>query len=182
MPSAINIGRPSEKRGNWSTRYCEVTAGQTFNVGDWVYKVAAGTLSIAAASGAAVDTSTAGVVLFGRALASASDVLNNSAAFPNGCPVDCPGYDGEFVTAVVGDASGATAALDATDLDGASSKIGLPLVNVSGQWCVNEAGDGTDDAVVLIERHPQYPWGEAYGWFWTKVMTGERLEGVEISD
>lgn len=178
MPTSINIGRPSEKRGNWVTRYCEVTAGQTFKVGDWVYKVAANTLSIAAASGAAIDTSTSGVVPFGRALADAATVLNNSGLFPDGCPVECPGYDGEFVVAVVGDASGATAALDATDLDVASTKITLPLVNVSGQWCVNEAGNDTDDCVVLVERHPAYDWGEAYGWFWAKIMPAERIEAA----
>lgn len=178
MPSSINIGRPSDKRGTWNVRYCEVTAGQTFKVGDWVYKAAAGTLSIAAASGAAVDTSTDGVVPWGRAKADAADVLSTDGLmlFPDGCPVDVPGYDGEFVCAVVGDASGATAALDATDLDGASSKIALPLVNVSGQWCINEAGDGTDDCVVPIERHPRYAFGEAYGWFWCKLMPSLKLE------
>lgn len=177
MPTAINIGRPSEKRGNWDTRYCEVTAAQTFKVGDWVYKVAAGTISIAAASGSAVDTSTAGVLPWGRALADASDVLNNSAAFPNGCPVECPGYDGEFVVAVCG-AAGVTAALDATDLDGASTAITLPLLNVSGQWCANEAGNDTDDCVIIVERHPDFPFGEGFGKFWAKIMPGERLESA----
>ncbi len=178
MPTSINIGRPSLKRGNWVTNECEVTAGQTFKVGDWVYKVAAGTLSIAAASGAAVDTSTSGVVPWGRALADAATVLANSTLYPNGCPVECPGYDAEFLVAVVGDASGATAALDATDLDVASTKITLPLVNVSGQWCVNEAGNDTDDCVVITGRHPQYAFGEAYGWFWAKLMPAERIEAA----
>jgi hypothetical protein len=166
------------KRGTWQTRYCEVTAGQTFEVGDWVYKVAAGTLSIAAASGAAVDTSTAGVLPWGRALANAADVLADSGQFPDGCPVECPGYDGEFLVAVVGGTSGETAALDATDLDGASSAITLPMVNISGQWCVNEAGNGTDDCLLVVERHPEYAFGEAYGWFWAKIMPGERLESA----
>lgn len=178
MPSGINIGRPSAKRGTWQTCYCEVTAGQTFKVGDHVYKAAAGTLSIAAADGAAVDTSTDGVVPWGRAKADAADVLSTDGLvlFPNGCPVDVPGYDGEFLAAVVGSAAGATAALDATDLDGASSKIALPLVNVGGQWCINEAGDGTDDCVAVVERHPRYDWGEAYGWFWVKYMPSLKLE------
>lgn len=179
MPTSINVGKPSEKRGTWNTRYCEVTAGQTFKVGDWVYKVAAGTLSIAAASGAAVDTSTAGVLPWGRALADAEDVLNNSSLFPYGCPVECPEYDGEFLVPVVGDATGATAALDATDLDGASSAITLPLVNVGGNvWAANEGGNGTDDCVLIVERHPRYPFGETYGWFWARIMPGERLESA----
>ena len=178
MPASINIGRPSDKRGTCKVRYCEVTSGQTFKVGDWVMKDANGKLVIGAASGAEVDVSTDGVDLWGRAKMDAAKWLTTEGQqlFPDGCPVDCPGYDGEFVAAVCADAAGATAALDQLDVDGASAKIVLSFANVGGQWCIAEQDTGSDGAVAIVERHPRYAWGEAYGWFWCKLAPAERLE------
>lgn len=169
MPSAINIGRPSSKRGNWSIRYAEVTAAQTFKVGDWVYLVDAGTLSIAAASGADVGA----VKLYGRALANAADCLTLTGDLAR-CPVDVPGENGEFLVAVVGNDS--TASLSAAEhiptTDGLP--ITLPLRNRSGQWCANKTTNGTNDAVVLVERDLAYPYSETYGWFWARLIDGAK--------
>lgn len=173
MPTSIDIGKPSEKRGRWDIKYCEVTASQTFKVGDWVYKDTAGTLAICAASGADVGA----ILPWGRAAADAADVLNNSALFPDGCPVDVPGYDGEFVVAVY-HSTGASAVLAATDVDGAASTITLPLRNQGGQWVANKENNGTNDLLVIQSRHPKYPWSTQYGWFWAKLKPAARLEAA----
>jgi len=166
MPSAINIGRPSSKRGNWSIRYAEVTAAQTFKVGDWVYLTTAGTLSIAAASGADVGA----LKLYGRALANAADCLTLTGDQAR-CPVDVPGENGEFIVAVV--ANDSTSGLSLADwmpsTDGLP--ITLPLRNRSGQWCANVTTNGTNDMVVLVERDLAYPASEtSYGWWWARLI------------
>lgn len=172
MPSSIDVGRPSFKRGTWQTLECEVTSGQTFKVGDWVYKDTAGTLAIAAASGADVGA----VKIFGRALANAADIL----ALPSGrqlCPVEVPGHDGQFVAAVF-HSTGASAVLAQTDVDAAATTVTLPLRNVSGQWCINKENNGTNDCVVVMQRHPKYAWSEQYGWFWCQLMDANRHDNA----
>lgn len=173
MPSAIDVGLPSLSRGTWDTKYCEVTASQTFKTGDWVYKVAAGTLSICASSGNDVGA----ILPWGRAMADAADVLNNSGSFPYGCPVEVPADNGEFVVAVY-HSTAASAVLAATDIDGAASTITLPFRNQGGQWVANKENNGTNDLLVIMERHPRYPFSEPYGWFWARLKPAARLEAA----
>lgn len=158
----------------WKTHYCEVTASQTFVAGDWVYKAAAGTLSIAAASGNNVNSSD--LQLMGIALASAADVL----AEPAGrriCPVAVPLPGAQFLAPVYS-ATPASAVLAATDIDSEVSTHVLPLRNQGGIWCVDIDGNGTDDAVAIMERHPMYPFSERYGLFWCSIIPAALLSSA----
>jgi hypothetical protein len=150
-----------------------VTASQTFKAGDWVLATTDGTLSIAAAASNDVGN----VAVIGIAQADAADVLADSDQFPYGCPVLCPDESGEFVAAVY-HGTAASAKLAATDIDPAASTKTLPLRNQGGQWVVNLENNGTNDRVVVMERHPAYPFDEVYGWFWCKLKPGSRQEAA----
>lgn len=165
MPSGLNIPKTATRRNpaDWDLMYCEVTAAQTFVAGDWVYKAAAGTLSIAAASGANVDSSA--LQLFGIAAANAADCL----ALSKPCPVWVPKPGAQFLTQVY-HATSASAVLAASDIDSESSKQVLPLRNQGGIWCLGLAEDGTDDCVAVVERHEAYAFSETFGWFWGTII------------
>src|SRR5690348_3999373 len=95
MPTALNIGKPALTRGNWEVEHHEVTAAQTFKVGDWVYLDSSGTLVIAAAASNDVGN----VLLLGIAGANAADVLDSNIPTANQkCPVWVPQPGASFLT------------------------------------------------------------------------------------
>ena len=104
----------------WKTLECEVTAAQTFKVGDWVQKDSAGTLAIAATTGNNVDSSA--VQLFGIADANAADILALDAG-RRLCPVWVPLPGAQFLAPVY-HATTASAVLAQTDVDGAAGAAG----------------------------------------------------------
>lgn len=166
MPTSLNVGKPSVTRGDWNTYYYGVTAGQTFVKGDWVYLVAAGTISIAAAAGNDVGN----IKILGRAEANAADVL----AQPTGrqlCPVAVPSDSGEFLVQLY-HSTAASAVLAETGMDAPTV---LPLRNQDGFWVANVENDGTNDRVVIVERHPKYAFSEQYGWFWARISADDLL-------
>lgn len=174
MPTVPDVGRPSLRRGDWSTVYCQVTAGQTFKMGDPVYRVEAGTISLAALNGSSdIDASACRVL--GFAGADAADCLTQSGDFAL-CPVDVPGENAEFVVfAYHSTAASAVLALTDMGVGTGGAPITLPLhaygTAPNYQWGANVETNGTDDTIVITERHPKYPYSEQYGWFWARWMT-----------
>ena len=166
MPSALNVGKPSATRGKWTTKYYGVTAAQTFVVGDWVYLDSSGTLAICATASNDVGN----IKILGRALANASDIL----ALPSGvavCPVSIPSDDGEFIIQLY-HSTAASAVMAETAMDVPTV---LPLRNQGGLWVADVETDGTNDRVVIVERHPKYPHSEQYGWFWGRISPADLL-------
>lgn len=163
MPSTINVGKPALTRGRWTRDEYNVTAAQTFKVGDWVYLDSNGTLVIAAAASNDVGN----VLLLGIASGNAVDYL----ALGTKCPVDIPGPDAECLFALY-HGTAASAVLAETTLDAPTS---LPLRNQGGQWVLNVENDGTNDRVVVTAFHPEYPAGTQYGWVWGRVLLAKQV-------
>lgn len=181
MPSTLNGDHKLIKTATrrdlrfWQTMYCEVTAAQTFVAGDWVYKAAAGTISIAATSGNNVDSSA--LQLWGIALASAEQCLAQPAGRRT-CPVSVPIGPGAQFLLPVYHATAASAVLAATDIDSESSKAILPLRNQGGIWCLGLAEDGTDDCVAVMERWEGHPFSEQFGLFWGSIIPAALLSSA----
>ncbi len=167
MPSTLNVGKPSKTRGTWSVKYEKVTAAQTFKVGDWVYKDSAGTLAIASAD----DTDVGNVLVFGRALANAADIL----ALPsdrNFCPVNVPEADGEFLTQIY-HSTAASAILAQADMDLPPT---YPLRQQDGLWVANKETDGaTRDHLVITELEAGQVYSEQYTRCWARLATTDKL-------
>lgn len=175
MPSSLDLGKPNPTRGTWMTKYCAVTAAQTFKVGDWVGKDSSGTLIIAAAADAEYDSTTPGL-LWGIAQANAADILANPSGDLAKCPVKVPGRDGEALFQVYHSTT-ASATIADTDIDGAATALKLPLRNKGGQWVLNKETDGTNDAFQITERYLGHSGTETLPYVWAKLLSGESLEG-----
>jgi len=175
MPSSLNLGKPGPIRGTWMTKYAVPAAGQTFKVGDWVGKDTSGTLVIAAAASYDYDSTTPGL-LWGIAQANAADILANPSGNLAKCPVLVPGRDAEALFQVYHSTT-ASAAIAATDMDGAAAPLKLPLRNQAGSWVLNKENDGTNDAFQITERYPAHSGTETLPYVWAKLLSGESLEG-----
>jgi hypothetical protein len=167
MPSTINVGTPSKRRGSAGekNRFYPVNAGQTFQVGDWVYLTGGG-LSICAAAGNNVGN----ITPLGRAEASAAAIL----ALPSGmqvCPVSAADGDSEYLFAVYH----STAASAVT----AMSQVGstFPLRNQGGQWVVDIEHAGTNDRILVTEIAKDFPAGTQYGYVYGKLIAANRQLG-----
>lgn len=170
MPTTLNVGKPAPTRGRWTIGHYEVTAAQTFKAGDWVYLTDAGTISIAATASNDVGA----LDVLGIAQANAADCLTLSGDAAR-CPVSIPTENGEFLTQIY-HSTGASATFAITDLGvgAAGAPSTYPLRNQGGVWVANKENNGTNDAVAIVERHQAYPYGEQYGWFWARLITGAR--------
>lgn len=168
MPSSINVGRPSRKRGGTVIcKFYPVTAAQTFVVGDWVY-LTSNKLSICAAASNDVGN----IKIMGRALANAADVLANAAGTPVAqCPVEVTQDNDEFLFAMYS-ATPASAITAVTDIAAT-----FPLRNQAGQWVLNIDNQSTNDRVIVTERDVTYPNGAQYGWNWGKILVAQRQLG-----
>jgi len=170
MPTAITIRKPSPRRGGICDKpqYYEVTAGQTFVIGDWVYLVS-NKLSIAAAASNDVGN----ITLAGRALANAADVLAGTAGnLVNGvwqCPVELPADDSEYLFPIY-HSTGASAVTAISDVG-----TTLPLRNQAGAWVLNKETDGTNDRFVITELSAEHPVGETYGHVWARPLEANKL-------
>lgn len=169
MPTAIDLGKVTPKRGTWTVVPYQVTAAQTFRVGDWVAMTDAGTISVAVAPGSDVASATQ---LLGRARANAVDCLALSIE----CPVEIPGADGEFLATVTADDASANLALtDFGSADGLLATYGvrhLGADQTTSKWTINKS-ETTDKKWVITQRHPKYAFGETYGWFWCRLHTDQ---------
>lgn len=161
MATLGDIGKPAVLRDpkQWSTQYHGVTAAQTFVVGDHVYLDGSGTLAICAASGNDVGN----IELLGIAAANAADILARTGDQAL-CPVSVPGPGAEFLIQLY-HGTAASAVLAASDMDAPPI---LPLRNQGGIWVANVENDGTNDRIVITERHLHDAFSTQYGWFWCK--------------
>ena len=164
MPTALNVPKILT-RGRWDLLYFRPTAAQTYVPGDFVYLDSSGTLAIAAAASNDVGN----IEILGISAHDAADVL----ALPS-TPTDrrlgavmVPADNSSMFLSAVYHSTGASAVIAETDLD---PQLTLPLRNQAGLWLVNKENDGTNDRVLVVERHDKYPWSEQYGWFWCKLM------------
>lgn len=169
MATLGDIGKPAVLRDpkKWQTKYYGVTAAQTFVVGDHVYLDGSGTLAIAAVASADVGN----IKTLGIAQANAVDILARSGDEAL-CPVSVPSYDGEFLIQLY-HSTAASAVLAATDMDAPPI---LPLRNQAGIWVANVETDGTNDRVVITERHFHDAFSTQYGWFWARYDVTHRKD------
>lgn len=171
MPSALNIDKPAVLRGKWNVEWHPVASGETFVKGDHVYLNTSGLLAIAAAA----DNDVGNVKTLGIADGNAADILAITDTGRRECPVLVPESveAGHFLTQVY-HSTLSSATVAASDMD---APLTLPLRNAGGKWVANKETDGTNDRIVLVERHQKYAFGEAAGWFWAKYLTSGHLRG-----
>lgn len=168
MATLGDIGKPAVIRGDWETKFFGVTAAQTFKVGDHVYLDSSGTLAIAAAASNDVGN----IKMLGIADANAVDILARTGDQAT-CPVKVPNSSNGLFLSQLYHGTPASAVLAETDMD---APITLPLRNQAGIWVVNVQNDGTNDRIVVVERHLKTAFADQYQWFWCKYDVTHRLD------
>lgn len=165
MPAALNIPNPPLMYGPTRRSTYPITAGQTFKAGDPVYLVAAGTLSICATSGNDVGN----IQILGHAAGDAEWLLSKGYD----CEVMIP-LSGFTILTQLYHSTAASAVLAAAAYDAPTT---LPLRNQGGRWVANVETDGTNDRLVILERHNQYLVTEQYTWVWAAYLESGLLFG-----
>lgn len=164
MPATL-LAPPQVFRGEWEIEDFPITAGQTFKPGDFVYLVS-GAISICAAPSNDVGNIAPMGIVGGDA---AQLLAYTNTVFD--VPVHMPAGKNHRFLLPVYHSTAASAVIAATDLP-----ITLPLRNQGGIWCVNKETNGTNDRIIVLARHEEYPFSETYGWFWCAFKDGVQYQ------
>lgn len=167
MATLVNptAGAPLKRKlAHWETIRVRVKAGETFAVGAPLKMDSSGTC-------VAIGNAEVGAnELLGFACESAATAL----AAGREISVDQP-LAGAQIALPLYHATAASAVWAEADFD---LSLTYPLEIVSGVLGVDIAQNGTNDAVRLIERANDQPWGEQYGLVWCEFLSGALERGT----